>query len=232
MTGRVVVPTQSYADWQRLLAKPQLHWKTGYSAMTLARSWEAAQPSVPPEIRQALEGSGAPCLQGLELLLAIPEYQVALPGGQRASQTDVLALVRNGGGLVAVAVEGKVDEPFGPTIGGQKASASSGAGERLRFLADRLGLPGSTPETVRYQLLHRTVSALIAAEQFHASAAVMLVHSFSPAGKWFDDFSAFAALFGVRAAVGEAMQVRVPGGTPLYIGWCKGDQRFREEARI
>jgi hypothetical protein len=35
---RVFVPTQSGSDWQRLLAKPKLHWKKGRSAMTT--HWE------------------------------------------------------------------------------------------------------------------------------------------------------------------------------------------------
>jgi len=221
---RIVVPTQSPEDWKRLLAKPDLHWKAGYSAMTLAQSWEAAHPCVPPEIAAALDSE--PILRNLELLLAIPEYQVNLPGGQRPSQTDVLALMRGSAGLVAVAVEGKVDEAFGPTVGQKRAEASAGVDERLAWLIDHLGLD-VVPDTVRYQLLHRTASALLVAEQFDAAAALMLVHSFSPTALWFDDFAAFAALFGVEAQVGGVARVGTFGGIPLFIGWCKGDQRFR-----
>jgi hypothetical protein len=36
---------------------------------------------------------------------------VELPGGERPSQTDILALCSNDDGLVAIAVEAKVDEP-------------------------------------------------------------------------------------------------------------------------
>lgn len=142
--------------------------------MTLALSWEAAHPSAPPEIMAALESE--PDFGDLDLLLAIPEYQVDLPGGQRPSQTDVLALMRGPSGLVAVAVEGKVDEAFGPTVGQKRAEASVGVDRRLAWLIDYLGL-AEVVETVRYQLLHRTASALLVAEQFDASAAVMLVHS-------------------------------------------------------
>ena len=49
---------------------------------------------------------------GARLLLAIPEHQVALPGGGRPSQCDVFALVRNDVGTPTVAVEAKVREPF------------------------------------------------------------------------------------------------------------------------
>lgn len=225
---RIVIPTQSPEDWKRLLAKPDLHWKVGYSAMTLALSWEAAHPSVPPEIAAAFDSAGDGALAGLELLLAIPEYQVDLPGGQRPSQTDVLALARGEVGLVAIAVEGKVDEAFGPTVGEKRAEASAGVNERLAWLIDRLGLE-SVPDAVRYQLLHRTVSALLVAGQFDATAAVMLVHSFSPTGRWFDDFAAFVALFGCQAQVGNVVRIGEHVDIPLYVGWCKGDQRFRGE---
>jgi hypothetical protein len=200
--------------------------------MTLARSWEAAQPGAPPEVAAVLATSDAAELQGLKLLLAMPEYQVALPGGTTASQTDVLAVMRGPGGLVAVAVEGKVDETFGPTIGEKRAERSAGVDERLAYLVGYLGLSPSVPETIRYQLAHRTVSAVIVAEQFHARAAVMLVHSFSPTDKWFDDFEAFAGLFDARVVIGGLATIGRVNDTPLHIGWCKGDQRFRQDVKI
>lgn len=77
--------------------------------MAAALSWEAAK-GVPPEIAELLGGSA-------ELLLAIPEHKVSLPGGSRESQCDVFALVRTFGETMAIAVEAKVSEPFGPTVG-------------------------------------------------------------------------------------------------------------------
>lgn len=223
---RIVVATQSAEDWKRLLAKPELHWREGFSAMTLAQSWETAHPSVPPEVEVALSSCGDPRLADLHLILAIPEYQVELPGGARPSQTDVLALMRGAVGLVTVAVEGKVDEPFGPTVGEKRLEQSVGAQQRLTWLAELLRLE-ALPESVRYQLLHRTASALLAAQEFNAVAAVMLVHSFSPTALWFDDFAAFAALLNVEAQPGAVSYAGVFAGLPLFIGWCKGDQRFR-----
>jgi len=134
--------------------------------------------------------------------------------------------MRGANGVVAVAVEGKVDEAFGPTVGEKRADASPGVTTRLTYLLERVGLE-SVPDAVRYQLLHRTVSALLVAEQFDAAAAVMLVHSFSPTGLWFEDFAAFAALFGAPAQVGGVTRIGDHAGLPLFIGWCKGDQRFR-----
>ena len=224
---RIVVPTQSAEDWRRLLAKPDLHWKPGYSAMTLAQSWESAHPSAPPEVLATLDTADDPRLHDLSVVLAIPEWQVDLPGGTRPSQTDLLVLMRGATGLVAVAVEGKVDEPLGPTVGDKRREASAGVNERLGWLIGFLGLE-SCPDAIRYQLLHRTASALLAAQEFDASAAVMLIHSFSPTRLWFEDFADFAGLFGVTPGVDELVPVGNFDGIPLWIGWCCGDQRFRE----
>jgi hypothetical protein len=56
-----------------------------------------------------LRSAGQANLVGLEPLLIVPEYRIPLPGGKRASQTDVLVLARGATGLVTIAVEGKVD---------------------------------------------------------------------------------------------------------------------------
>ncbi len=196
--------------------------------MTLARSWEAADPQgFPPEVAATLTTNADPVLQDLSMLIAIPEYQVALPGGKRESQTDLLVLARGADGLVAVAVEGKVDETFGPTVDQKRAENSKGVSTRLQFLTESLGLTEPIPGNIRYQLLHRTVSALLIAEQFSARAAVMLVHSFSPTNKWLDDFAAFAALFGLHPQIGSLAAVGIRRNLPLFIGWCSGDQGFR-----
>ncbi|HMC22749.1 MAG TPA: hypothetical protein VKL19_12935, partial [Thermoanaerobaculia bacterium] len=92
---RILVPTESGADWKRLLAKPDLHWKPGKSAMSAAASWEAAGDRLPSELSAALAASNDPNLAGLELLLAVPEWEIELPGGLTTSHTDVLALARN-----------------------------------------------------------------------------------------------------------------------------------------
>jgi hypothetical protein len=223
---RIVVPTESGADWKRLLAKPDLHWKPGKSAMSAAARWEAANSRLPVELSASLEASMDPDLVNLELLLAVPEWEVELPGGVTSSHTDVLALARNERGLVAVAVEAKVDEAFGPTLGETRAGSSDGQRARLKYLHEALRLKDALPDSMRYQLLHRTVSAIETAQQFHAHVAVMLVQSFSPVGRWREDFDAFCrALGGVPKpdAVVEVPGHQVPR---LFVGWCGGGQQF------
>jgi len=227
--AQIFVPTNSIDDWKRLLAQPDLHWKPGFSAMTLARSWEdAAAGGFPPEVAKAL-GAARPDWLNLRLLLAIPEYQVPLPGGSRASQTDLVAFARADSGLVVVAIEGKVDESLGPTVGQKRAERSGGVDERLGYLEKALGLTNPCSDNVRYQLLHRTVSALRIARDFAAKSAVMLVHSFSPTGKWHSDFQVFAGLFGTAPVQGSLLSIGNHDGVDLYIGWCVGDQKFRAD---
>ena len=55
-------------------------------------------------------------------------------GSARSSFTDVLALVRNERGLICIAVEAKVDEPFGPTLLTRRSETSSGQNERIDYL--------------------------------------------------------------------------------------------------
>ena len=228
MVAQILIPTQSYEDWRRLLARPDRHWKAGFSAMTLARSWEAAD-GFPPEVGEIFLSSDQTQLLAIEPLLVIPEYQIPLPGGRRASQTDVFVLARSPRGLVAIAVEGKVDEAFGPTVAERRLDNSEGVAVRLKFLLECLGM-SDVPGSIRYQLLHRAASAIIAAQQYFASHAVMLVHSFSSTDRWFDDFAAFAGLFKRTPKIGELVTLGSCGGVELHIGWCKGNQKFREDA--
>ncbi len=219
--SRILIPSGGPESWKQFLAKPDLHWATGYSARTLAYSWEQSD-GIPSEVRRLLEEA----LGTVEPLVVIPEHKTPLPGGRRESQSDVFVLARHATGTVACTIEGKVDEPFGPTVTQQIAEASSGKTERMDFLCRRLGL-ADCPGEVHYQLLHRSVSALIEADRFASNQAAMIVHSFSPEQRWFDAYSRFVELLGGTADADGATMVDVPGRT-LLLGWACGDQRFRE----
>ncbi len=223
---RIFVPTVSGSDWQRLLGKPELHWKSGRSAMSAAACWEDNEPRLPPEITAVLEATGDEALASLEMLLAIPEWEVELPGGDTASQTDVLAVTRNELGLVILGVEAKVNETFGSTLGEKRVGASAGQLDRIAYLERELGCAASLDDSVRYQLLHRTVSALLTARAFHADTAVMLVHSFSPESRWREDFEAFAAAIAANHLIGDMYELKLSDGPRLLIGWCKGAEEF------
>lgn len=229
--GQILIPTDTFEDWKRFLARPDRHWKEGASAMSLALSWENAKGQFPPEISEILRTSGRADWENLRLLLAIPEFKVPLKGGSTASQTDLAALARGEKGLVAIAVEGKVSESFGPTMQERRAGKTIAQDVRLSFLCEELGLAGGCPDEIRYQLLHRTVSALLIARDFFAESAVMLVHSFHSESKWFDDFKAFAELFGCEAEPGRLSFLGDRRGVQLYIGWASGSLDPSNEGR-
>lgn len=225
---RIVVPTDSAAAWAPLLAKPAIQWKAGRSAMSLAACWEDAHPELPPEIRTALDGSGHPSLQDLSLVLALPEFTTPLPGGSTSSQTDVMVLARNQQGLIAIGVEGKVDEEFGPTMLKKRKEPSEGLSARLSFLHEHLGLLDPLPDNILYQLLHRTVAALLFAIEVHCSAAVMLVHSFSADASRLDDFVAFGQAVGIEVGLNQVQLVKTRTPIPVFIGWVSGNLKFTE----
>jgi len=216
--ARIYSPTTGTESWQALLADPQKHWRSGYSAKAMAECWET-YPALPPEFTRFF-GDDA------ELLLAIPEHKVPLPGRGFDSQNDLFALIRSQGETVAVTVEGKVNEPFGPTLGEWLLDASDGKRERLAGLMKLLGLREQPADTIRYQLLHRTASAVIEAERFGTVRAAMIVHSFSQEKKWFDDFEAFAALFGGIPDSDGTVKFVLPDGRPMMLGWARGSAEF------
>ncbi len=194
--------------------------------MTAAACWEDSQPQFPSEITQVLDGSGDPAITGLELLIALPEWEVDLPGGNTASQTDILAIARNQSELVILGVEAKVDEAFGPTLEEKKSGATQGQLDRIFYLERELGRTVPFEDHIRYQLLHRTISALLTARAFHAATAVMLVHSFSPASKWREDFEAFCQALGCASVTQDMREVAGINGPRLLLGWCKGNEKF------
>lgn len=210
--------TAGPADWRTMLADPQRHWKPGHSAMAAAQSWEHA-PGLPPEIAALLPAQS-------RLLLAIPEHKVPLPGGSRASQCDVFALVHTQTGLCAAAIEAKVAEPFGPTLADWSATPSAGRTARLATICDWLGRD-APPPTLRYQLLHRTAAAIAEARRFDAPQTAMLVQSFSDTDQWFDDFAAFCDWLGLPPVrIGQPAILPLPDGRSLTLGWAKGDPAF------
>ncbi len=194
--------------------------------MSAAACWEEYQPHLPPEIVEVLEASQDSSLLGLELLLAIPEWEVELPGGETASQTDIFALARNMNGLAVLCVEAKVDEPFGPTLQEKKMDATEGQLGRIAYLEKVLGRTVPFPDHIRYQLLHRTVSALLSARAFHAPVALMLIHSFSKTSKWRDDFEVFCGELCYKTLSQDLREIPGVEGPRLILGWCRGNAKF------
>lgn len=217
----ILIPSAGPESWRSLLADPEKHWRDGHSAKMLAESWERAQ-GFPSEVRDLLASSPEPALAEATPLIGIPEYQVPLPGGIRPSQNDLFVLAAAGSSLAAIMIEGKVEEPFGPTVAEWLTDASPGKQERFRFLQEKLGLSEAPRGNIRYQLLHRTASAVIEAQRFRTRFAVMIVHSFSSHHAWLDDYQAFLALFDRKGGVGDLVMLSEIDGVELYGGWAAG----------
>lgn len=220
--SRFFIPADKPEDWRKLLAKPRTHWRTGYSAKELARCWQQAN-DFPESVRNVFQSSGIELFQNIELLLAFPEYKVPLPGGNRPSQNDIFILAKGNEQLVSITVEGKVTEPFGETVAEWKSKDSEGKRRRLEFLCGELQLQKEQIDHMRYQLLHRTASAIIEAKKFNAENALMLVHSFDKSDEWiegFKDYQKFLALYGLGDIEPNLLvYARNIDGINLYLGW-------------
>jgi hypothetical protein len=91
----------------------------------------------------------------------------------------------------------------------------------LAYLCDVLGITTDVALALRYQLLHRTASAIIEANRFMARPAVMLVHSWAQSLEGFDDYSAFVNALGGSSGVDSV--TRVTTVSDLFIGWVRGE---------
>jgi len=229
MTRRIFTPTSSAEDWKQLLADPEMQWRMGFSARALAYCWENTD-GLPPEVEKLLINSGVRAFQKLELLLALPEYKVYFPPTNgRPSQNDLYVLVKNSEGeLMSIAVEGKVSETFGPTIQEWNPGGSNGKTIRFEYLKNLFGLE-NIPSNIRYQLLHRSASAIIEARKFNAKHAIMLVHSFSPKAMWLEEFQAFASLFDIQVKPEKLYFIKDVSDVHFYIAWVKGNPKFLEK---
>ncbi len=221
---RIFVSTKSGTDWQDSPVRPELHWKKGGSAMSVAACWEDAHPKLPSEIVKVL-GVG----DKLELLAAFPNWKVPLPSIGGHPQIDVLAITTDSKRLVILGVDAKVSgEGFGSTIETEKQTESSDKLKRISCLKDELGLTDTFDGKIPYQLLHRTVSTIITARKFHAAVAVMLVHSFCPNSTRRNDFEQFIQALNCKRLNPDLYEAPNIKGPKLLLGWCKGDEKYLE----
>jgi len=219
---RIYIPATRPEDWKPFLADPR-HWKSHHSAKCLAYCWQESQ-GFPEAVKKAFNRSGL--FFGTNILLAIPEYKVSIPGGGRQSQPDLFVLAKSNDQLISIIVEGKASEPFGKLVEDWLKDASPGRQVRLNFLCSQLGLDPEGVLNIRYQFLHRTVSALITARRFNATIALMLVHSFSSNDQGFDDYQRFAGLFGTQPEKNQIYEVGDLDGLSLSIGWVSDHSEY------
>ena len=225
---RLFVPTLGPTDWRRLLADPETQWEPRKSALEMAVCWESVRTSdrgLPPEVARTLDS--VPELSGAKLLLGIPEHQVSLPPRGRPSQNDLWALLRKDALTISMTIEAKAGEPLDQLVKDwlPKDGERSGKLARLQELQRLLGIPEVDVSHLRYQLLHRTASALIEAKRFGAGVAVMLVQSFNRTAdeeSW-RDVRRFGEVMGAPIEEGRVVPSPRPTDIPLYLGWANSE---------
>lgn len=220
LKNKILIPTKDAECWSAFLVDKNKQWQKGFSAMETALSWEKAD-GLPAEIKKILSLDAE--FEGAELLLAIPEYKVSLPGGSSSSQNDVFAVLTSKQSLSVMTVEGKAKEDFDrKIINWKKSTSDNGVKERLGFILEKIGVKGKEIDSLRYQLFHRLASAVIMAEKFHAKNAVMIIQSFNHNDKQnhFDDYAKFIALYGIQnAEKSKLYQLTDLNGITIYAGW-------------
>ena len=188
MIRRLHVPLVKPEDVIPHLAKQELHWRAGYSAQELAVAWSSSLNDFPASVRAVVET--APEYIGAEFVDGFFEREVDLRSPGRNSQTDLMVIAALNEELAVIAVEGKVEESFAELV--SDWNTTPGKQYRLEHLCKTLGLNPYEVGGIRYQLLHRSASAVYEAARYRCRHALMLVHSFSPTHRWFEDFAAFS----------------------------------------
>lgn len=206
-------------------------WRATRSAYELAYAWHGAG-GIPPAIGDTFTRSGQPELAKLKLELGFVEKPVFLDTPIGPSMTDMMGYARNGAGdPIILAVEGKATESFGLPVRAwvrgdlllptPDAVPKPSRVRRLRFLAERLGVPVDVDSPLYYQLFHRTVSAVLEATLAGASAAVLLVHSFTK-----DDDANWMAYSAFVQALGGAAPAKDVVAGPLSVAGAPGLKLF------
>jgi hypothetical protein len=226
MLCRLNVPLKKPDDIIPHLAKREAHWADERSAKELAICWSNAGNDFPPAVKRLLISS--PDFHKAELVDGIFEREVDLGTAGRNSQTDLMVVIGIEEKLGVIAVEGKVDEPFGDLVS-EWNDSSDGKIKRLTALCSTLGLNPNNVNHLRYQLLHRTVSAVYEAKRYRSDQALMLVHTFSPTNKWYSDFVTFADVMGLSFDSPEGISSsKHCEGVDIRLAWVKDEFPKRE----
>jgi hypothetical protein len=233
-------------DWTRP-KKPDLHWKPGRSAMSLAEAWFSAGQAQPPrELVDLLESHQL--TRGAVLEEGRPEFVTALPERGEGRNHDLWLRGSIPAGKLSVGIEAKADESFGDRIGEMvRKRRESGDPTRLPERADALVKllfgPAAAADTapwseLRYQLVTGAAGTLIQAGADGASVAVFVVHEFHTSSTRADrlaenlaDYRRFVELLLPGQAAWEAGPLFGPvtlpaGGTmQLLVGRIVGDAK-------
>lgn len=200
-------------DWIEVVTRR--HYKQGHSAYECAHRWQDIGSRFPDEILTIFRESKQLNLSSLEIKQVYAEFPVWLDTHTTPSKNDLMIFAEGPGNRkVVLAVEAKCDESFAqpvdtwirtadkPMARGQRRLFKGALVpverkvRRLNFLNAILSTSIGADSIVRYQLLHRTASAVLTARQTYAEAAVVLIQAFTESERNFKDFQVFCDLLG------------------------------------
>lgn len=180
------------------------HWQDGYSAKEFARSF--FPPTLPAELEALLATRFNPPFE----VEGEPERVIRIDAlkGEHPN-LDLAAVVSHSSGVAALAIEAKVEEPFGSIIGKilkpkTGKGPSPGTIARIRALREALcqSLDKSSFLKLRYQLLYGVAAALCHAKAQGCPAAIYVVYTVGKpsAEKWTDNQKAYCDLLSTLGA--------------------------------
>ena len=136
------------------------------------------------------------------------------------SQSDLLAIVGTSNSLGVLSIEAKVDEGFDKTVGEWLKVESAGKTARLAKLCSLFNLDPACVSALRYQLFHRTASAIIEARRYRTDRAAMIVQSWSLDSSGFADYCAFFDAVGIPGlTIGKLSQSLIIDGVSFRTAW-------------
>lgn len=216
---------KSLKDWQSIVGKNK--FKKGFSAYELAYSWLHKRGHFPESIQEIFEASNYQIFNDLVLNYAIVENPIFLDNFKGPSMNDlmVFASSKRTKSSIIIAVEGKVDESFDKYIyqwiRDNSKNPKISRIKRLEYLNKQLGTNLKKESKIRYQLMHRTASAIIEAKRNGINNAMLLIHSFESIKQDnFQDCNNFITLFGISSSEKQKIyQYKIDESLNLFFLW-------------
>jgi len=182
-------PITCWQEWTR--PKKEYQWKSGRSAMELARSWFRNEYSSPPLELLSLFRSNAR-FDGLRFITGTPELVTLLPERGEGRNHDLALKGCIIDESVTMCIEAKADEPFGnasvveywrSAINRREKGVSTRAPERIEALLSMVD-PMNRPVNespwlhVRYQLLTALCGTILQGRTDGSPLSVFVIHEF------------------------------------------------------
>ena len=155
------------------------HWKDGRSAKETAKHW---LHTIPQSFKELLK------THQLKYILCSPEYESKFDSYRNGRNHDLLLIAKDKENKkVVIAIESKVDEPFGDTVEKTNKAAEkkklendlSKASERIADLRkDIFGEENDNQEKLMYQLLTAVAGTIAEAKKQGANTAFFFVQTF------------------------------------------------------